>query len=94
MSSKQQQYPLIIMSHGSGGDRYNISWLAEVFASNGYIVVAMDTTEIPGTIKSQNSISSPGSDPKISLLSSTKFFLSPLLKTALIPNALDLQATR
>lgn len=42
ISSKEQRYPLIIMSHGSGGDRYNISWLAEVFASNGYIVVAMD----------------------------------------------------
>lgn len=42
ISTKKQQYPLVIMSHGSGGDRYNISWLAEIFASNGYIVVAMD----------------------------------------------------
>ncbi len=42
MSTKKAQYPLIMMSHGSGGDRYTISWLAEVLASNGYIVAAMD----------------------------------------------------
>lgn len=42
ISSKKAQYPLIMMSHGSGGDRFNMSWLAEVLASNGYIVAAMD----------------------------------------------------
>jgi predicted dienelactone hydrolase len=42
LSNKQNRYPLIMMSHGSGGDRYNISWLAETLASNGYIVAAMD----------------------------------------------------
>jgi predicted dienelactone hydrolase len=42
LSNKQSHYPLIVMSHGSGGDRYNISWLAEALASNGYIVAAMD----------------------------------------------------
>ena len=42
ISSKKSTYPLIMMSHGSGGDRYNISWLAEVLAANGYIVAAMD----------------------------------------------------
>ena len=43
LSTKKSKYPLIMMSHGSGGDRYNISWLAEVFAANGYIVAAMVT---------------------------------------------------
>lgn len=42
ISSKQETYPLIMMSHGSNGDRYNISWLAETLAANGYIVAAMD----------------------------------------------------
>jgi predicted dienelactone hydrolase len=42
LSSKKEKYPLIILSHGSGGDRYTISWLAEVLAANGYIVAAMD----------------------------------------------------
>lgn len=39
LSSK---YPLIIMSHGNGGDRLNAAWLAEILAANGYIVAAMD----------------------------------------------------
>jgi predicted dienelactone hydrolase len=42
LSNKKKQYPLIMMSHGSGGDRYNISWLAEVLSANGYIVAATD----------------------------------------------------
>ena len=42
LSNKKKQYPLIMMSHGSGGDRYNMSWLAEVLTANGYIVCAMD----------------------------------------------------
>jgi predicted dienelactone hydrolase len=42
VSYKRPKYPLIIMSHGSGADRYTISWLAEVLATNGYIVAAMD----------------------------------------------------
>ena len=38
----KNQYPLIVMSHGHGGNRFTISWLAEIFAANGYIVAAMD----------------------------------------------------
>jgi predicted dienelactone hydrolase len=37
-----KQYPLIVMSHGNGGDRLNNAWIAEILASNGYIVAAMD----------------------------------------------------
>jgi len=36
------KYPLIVMSHGNGGDRMNGAWLAEILAANGYIVAAMD----------------------------------------------------
>ncbi len=36
------KYPLIVMSHGNGGDRFNGAWLAEILAANGYIVAAMD----------------------------------------------------
>ncbi|MBS0620691.1 MAG: hypothetical protein JSS61_04445 [Verrucomicrobia bacterium] len=42
LSLSKQKYPLIMISHGYGGDRYNISWLAEVLAANGFIVAAMD----------------------------------------------------
>jgi predicted dienelactone hydrolase len=42
LSGKQERYPLIVLSHGNGCDRYNISWLAEALAANGYIVAAMD----------------------------------------------------
>ena len=42
LSNKKREYPLIMMSHGQGGDRYNIAWLAEVLTANGYIVAAMD----------------------------------------------------
>ncbi len=42
LSNASSKYPLIMMSHGSGADRYTISWLAEVLAANGYIVAAMD----------------------------------------------------
>lgn len=37
-----QKYPLIVMSHGNGGDRMNNAWLAEILAANGYIVASMD----------------------------------------------------
>ncbi len=42
ISAQKTKYPLIIISHGSGGHRFDISWLAEILASNGYIVAAMD----------------------------------------------------
>ncbi len=42
LSQAQKKYPLIVMSHGNGCDRYNIAWLAEILTSNGYIVAAMD----------------------------------------------------
>lgn len=42
LSNRKPKYPLVVMSHGSGADRYTISWLAEVLAANGYIVAAMD----------------------------------------------------
>lgn len=37
-----KKYPLVVMSHGNGGDRLNVAWLAEILASNGFIVAAMD----------------------------------------------------
>lgn len=42
LSNKKVKYPLIMMSHGSGGDRFNMAWLAEVLTANGYIVAATD----------------------------------------------------
>lgn len=42
ISTQKKKYPLVIISHGNGADRFTISWLAEILAANGYIVAAMD----------------------------------------------------
>lgn len=42
LSNQKETYPLVVLSHGHGGDRFNIAWLAEVLAANGYIVASMD----------------------------------------------------
>ncbi|MBS0616081.1 MAG: dienelactone hydrolase family protein [Verrucomicrobia bacterium] len=42
ISKAAAKYPLILMSHGNGGDKTNNAWLAEVLAANGYIVAACD----------------------------------------------------
>jgi len=42
ISKASSKYPLILMSHGNGGDRTNNAWLAEILAANGYIVAACD----------------------------------------------------
>lgn len=34
--------PLLLLSHGYGGGALNLAWLAEAFASRGYIVVGVD----------------------------------------------------
>ena len=52
------------MSHGSGGDRYNISWLAEVLAANGYIVAAMDHFGNTWNNKIPESYASPWERPR------------------------------
>jgi predicted dienelactone hydrolase len=38
LKTTPEKYPLIVMSHGNGGDRMNNSWLAEILAANGFIV--------------------------------------------------------
>ncbi|MBX3709897.1 MAG: lipoprotein signal peptide [Gammaproteobacteria bacterium] len=35
-------YPLILLSHGRSGDRFNLAWLAAYLAGHGYIVASMD----------------------------------------------------
>ncbi len=42
LSDENFWYPLIIMSHASGGDRFRMSWLAEQLAEHGYIVASLD----------------------------------------------------
>jgi predicted dienelactone hydrolase len=42
LKHSKAQYPLIVMSHGNGGDRMHNAWLAEILAANGYIVASMD----------------------------------------------------
>ncbi|WP_398455824.1 alpha/beta hydrolase family protein [Sphingobacterium thalpophilum] len=38
----QNKYPLIVLSHGTGGNRFSLSWLAINLAKNGYVVLAPD----------------------------------------------------
>lgn len=42
LKTSEKKYPLIVMSHGNGGDRLNNAWIAEILASNGYIVASTD----------------------------------------------------
>lgn len=37
-----RRLPLVLLSHGSGGDGTNLAWLAEALASHGYLVAAVD----------------------------------------------------
>lgn len=49
---QQEILPLVIFSHGSGGNAYQIGWMAEALAAKGYVVLA---TNHPGTT-SRNSL--------------------------------------
>lgn len=40
IASPYKKHPLVLLSHGTGGSNGSLSWLAEVLASNGYIVAA------------------------------------------------------
>lgn len=40
--SSPKTLPLIVLSHGTGGAALQLSWLAEILASNGYLVVAVN----------------------------------------------------
>lgn len=39
---KSSSYPLIILSHGYGGSRKHLSWLAKVLSHHGYVVAALE----------------------------------------------------
>jgi predicted dienelactone hydrolase len=38
----EKKYPLVLLSHGRGGNRFHLAWLAAYLAANGYIVGSMD----------------------------------------------------
>ena len=40
--SRPRRWPIVLLSHGSGGDASNLTWLAEALASHGYLVAATD----------------------------------------------------
>ena len=37
-----KKYPLIMISHGTGGGRLTLEWLADILVKNGFIVAAVD----------------------------------------------------
>lgn len=37
-----QKYPLVLLSHGTGGNRFSLIWLAKMLASEGFIVASVD----------------------------------------------------
>lgn len=86
LSTKKSKYPLIMMSHGSGGDRYNISWLAEVFAANGYIVAAMDHFGNTWNNKIPEAYAKPWERPK-----DVSFALDQLLSSSQFKDRIDLK---
>jgi predicted dienelactone hydrolase len=42
MRATPTHMPLVLLSHGSGGDGANLAWLAEALATAGYLVAAVD----------------------------------------------------
>ena len=42
LSKRESRYPLVVLSHGTGGATAQVSWLAESLASHGYIVAAVN----------------------------------------------------
>ena len=42
VSRKKQRYPLIVMSHGTGGSALMMMWLGSYLAANGYVVAAVN----------------------------------------------------
>ena len=42
VASSPQQFPLVLMSHGSRGGSSNLVWLAEYLAQHGYLVAGVD----------------------------------------------------
>lgn len=37
-----QKYPLVLLSHGTGGNRFSLMWLAKILAGEGFIVASVD----------------------------------------------------
>jgi predicted dienelactone hydrolase len=42
VEKRSRPFPLVLLSHGSGGDGANLAWLAEGLVAHGYIVAAVD----------------------------------------------------
>ncbi len=42
INPKQKKYPLILLSHGTGGSALGMGWLGQYLASHGYIAVAVN----------------------------------------------------
>ncbi len=42
INSKHEKYPLILLSHGTGGTALGMGWLGQYLASQGYIAVAVN----------------------------------------------------
>jgi predicted dienelactone hydrolase len=42
LSGRIERYPLIVLSHGTGGATAQLSWLAETLAAGGYVVAAVN----------------------------------------------------
>lgn len=40
--SNPETFPLVVLSHGTGGAALQLSWLAEILATNGYLVAAVN----------------------------------------------------
>lgn len=86
LSAQKKKYPLIIMSHGNGGDRFNISWLAEILAANGYIAAAMDHYGNTWNNKIPSLYAKPWERPKDVSFVLDQLLDHPFLKQYIDPN--------
>ena len=42
LRARPRRFPVVMLSHGSGADVSNLTWLAEALAARGYVAIAMD----------------------------------------------------
>lgn len=84
LSKANVLYPLIMMSHGNGGDRFNLAWLAEILAANGFVVAAIDHYGNTWNNKIPQCFATPWERPK-----DISFALSELLKSPFLEGRID-----
>jgi predicted dienelactone hydrolase len=67
LASTPNKLPVIVMTHGDAGSRYNMENVCEYLAANGYVVIAREHT-------GNSPYSMTGSDPALAIQGGDKAF--------------------